>query len=194
MGLFRKHTITQEELIVGCIDNDRYCQEEMYRRHFSLAMRIVRRYTQDEETQLHIVNEGFMRVFTKISKYKGTGSFEGWLGKLVFHEVSNHFRKKQSNFKFIEVDASHEQATHNQGLASLEYQDLQAEIRALPEASQKVFVKFAIEGYSHKEIGEQLNISEGTSKWHVSNARSILKKRLKKKGRDDDRSQLLNYE
>ncbi len=182
-----------EELIAGCVDNDRHCQERLYKRYFDLALRIVRRYTSDQETQLHIINEGFLRVFTKISNYKGTGSFEGWFGKLVFHEVSNHFRKKQSNFKFIEVDTKHTQSVRNDGLDTLEYLDLEAEIKALPEASQKVFMLFAVEGYSHKEIGKKLNISEGTSKWHVSNARSILKKRLTKKN-SGDWLQLLNYE
>lgn len=165
----------------------------MYRRYFDLALRIVRRYTRDEETQLHIINEGFLRVFTKIDNYKGTGSFEGWLSKLIFHEVSNHFRKKQSNFKFIEVEPVHTNPVQNDGLDLLVYEDLEAEIKALPEASRNVFLLFAIEGYSHKEIGEQLNISEGTSKWHVSNARSILKKRLEKKDRDD-RLKSLPYE
>jgi RNA polymerase sigma-70 factor (ECF subfamily) len=191
--LFQKHKVSLEELIKGCVENDRRSQELLYKRFFALALRIVRRYSSDEETQLHIVNEGFLRVFTKISNYQGTGSFEGWLGKLIFHEVSNHFRKKQSNFKFIEVDSNHTQAVRNQGHDSLEYADLEAEVKALPEASQKVFMLFAIEGYSHKEISEKLNISEGTSKWHVSNARSILKKRLTKRDQNDW-LQLLNYE
>ncbi len=182
-----------EELIAGCVDNDRRSQELLYRRYFDLAMRIVRRYTNDQETQLHILNEGFLRIFTKISNYKGTGSFEGWMSKLVFHEVSNHFRKKQSNFKFIEVDSHHANAVHNDGLHSLEYEDLELELKALPEASQKVFMLFAIEGYSHKEISKKLDISEGTSKWHVSNARTILKKRLGKKGQKEWQ-RLLNNE
>lgn len=181
MGLFRKHKKSLEELIAGCVDNDRRSQEEMYRRYFELALRIVKRYTKDEETQLHIVNEGFLRAFTKISNYKGTGSFEGWMSKLIFHEVSNHFRKKQSNFKFIEIDQQHASSVRNEGLDSLEHADLEKEVMALPEASRKVFMLFAIDGFSHKEISEKLNISEGTSKWHVSNARQLLKKRLEKK-------------
>ena len=193
MGLFRKQQFSLEELIAGCVDNDRRCQEMMYKRYFDLALRIVRRYTNDHETQLHIINEGFLRVFTKISNYEGTGSFEGWLGKLIFHEVSNHFRKKKSHFKFIEVDNHHTPSIRNDGLDTLEYMDLEAEIKALPEASRKVFVLFAIEGFGHKEIAEKLNISEGTSKWHVSNARSILKKRLEKRNKGDS-LQSLNYE
>ncbi len=169
-----------EELIAGCVENDRRSQEILYRRFFDLALRIVRRYTNDQETQLHIVNEGFLRVFTKISNYQGTGSFEGWLSKLIFHEVSNHFRKKQSHFKFIEVDQQHGQTVHNDGLDALKYEDLELEIKALPESSRKVFMLFAVEGFSHKEISQKLNISEGTSKWHVSNARKILKKNLEK--------------
>ena len=185
--------MSQEELIAGCVDNDRRCQEMLYKKHFDLALRIVRRYTSDEETQLHIVNEGFLRVFTKISNYKGTGSFEGWLSKLVFHEVSNHFRKKQSSFKFIEVDAHHTPAVRNDGIDALEYADLEAEIKSLPDASRQVFVLFAIEGYSHKEISKRLDISEGTSKWHVSNARKLLKKSLGKSGQNSWR-RLLNNE
>lgn len=181
MGLFRKHKKSLEELIAGCVDNDRRCQEQLYKRYFELALRIVKRYTKDEETQLHIINEGFLRAFTKISHYKGTGSFEGWLSKLIFHEVSNHFRKKQSNFKFIEIDHQHASSVRNEGLDALEHADLEKEIKALPEASRQVFLLFAVEGYSHKEISKQLDISEGTSKWHVSNARKILKERLEKK-------------
>jgi len=179
-------------MIAGCVDNDRRSQEVLYRRYFEMALRIVRRYTKDQETQLHIVNEGFLRIFTKISNYKGTGSFEGWMSKLIFHEVSNHFRKKQSNFKFIEVDTQHTSAVRNDGIDLLEYEDLQREMKALPEASRQVFMLFAVEGYSHKEIGKQLNISEGTSKWHVSNARKILKENLKKKDVDNWRNRANN--
>ena len=118
MGLFRKSSWTVEQLIDGCRSNDRQAQELFYKRFYDIGLRIVRRYTKDDETQLHIINEGFLRIFQKIDSYSSTGSLEGWISKIMFHEVSNFYRKKSNQYRFIELEDYRGQLTENEAGSS----------------------------------------------------------------------------
>jgi RNA polymerase sigma-70 factor (ECF subfamily) len=168
---------TEEEIIRGCIANDRRCQEFLYRAHFDVMMAMIRRFTQDDETALHILNNGFLRVFRKMDKYSGKGSFQGWIRRIVYHSVSDHFRKESNYLHFIVLDDA-EKNTRTGPLENLYYEDLIKLINALPSKRGEVFRLYAIEGYSHKEIGEMLEMSEGTSKWHLSKAREELRENI----------------
>lgn len=167
-----------EHIIQGCIDNSRKHQEVLYRKYFPKMIAMCYRYTSEQDRAITIVNDGFLKVFQKIDTYAGNGSFEGWIRRIVFHCLSDHFRKENSYLKFL-IFEDHDQAVKESGTDALYYEDLLKIVNTLPTKTQKVFKLFAIEGYSHKEIGEQLHISDGTSKWHLSEARKILKKRLK---------------
>lgn len=166
-------------ILEGCRENDRFAQEQFYRRFFQPMVRMVLRYTKDRDVALEIVNNGFLRAFKKIDKYSGKGSLEGWLRKLVFHALSDYFKKAKSDIHFLnleEWDAIRQDSPTDQ----LYYDDLVKLINELPDASRRVFYLYAIEGYSHAEIAELQQISIGTSKWHLSNARKILKQLIVK--------------
>lgn len=165
-------------LIEGCKANDRRSQEKLYRLFFPTMLSMCRRYTQDEDRLITIINDGFLKVFKKIDTYQHTGSFEGWVRRLVFTTLSDYFRKENKYIKFMifddgENDVSTE-AEHN-----LFYNDIIELVELLPEKSKEVFYKYALEGLKHRQIAEELNISEGTSKWHLSEARKKLKVLLK---------------
>jgi len=168
---------TEEEIIRGCIANDRRCQEFLYRAHFHVMMSMVRRFTSDEETALDIINSGFLRVFKKIEKYSGKGSFQGWIRRIVYHSISDHFRKEANYLRFIVLDEV-EKPSQSGPLEQLYYEDLIDLVNALPRKSGEVFRLYAIEGYAHKEIADMLEISEGTSKWYLSKAREQLREQI----------------
>ncbi len=178
--LFRKREFTEEELIEGCLLNDRRCQEMLYRRFFPKMMSMVMRYAQDEQRGMEILNNGFLRVFKKLEQYKGIGSFEGWIRRIVYHAISDYYKKESRYLKFIVLDEK-DRDVPTDALDQLYYDDIIQLVDALPEKSREVFKLHAIEGYTHEEIGALLGISDGTSKWHLSNARSQLKKSISKR-------------
>ncbi len=174
------HISSQDlNLLSGCKSNDRKSQEILYRKYFPIVQSMCRRYTQDEEALISIINDGFLKVFKNIAKYSQTGSFEGWIKRLVFNALSDYFKKENRKQKFIALE-SHDRSEDATSLNNLYLEDLNIVINQLTTATREVFVLYAIEGYNHKEIGEKLGIAEGTSKWHLSKAREELKKLLLK--------------
>ncbi len=167
-------------IIEGCKANDRRCQEELYRIFFDKMLIMCRRYTQDEDQQISIINDGFLKVFKKIDTFKGEGSFEGWVRRLVFTSLSDFFKKENKYLKFMIFDTP-DSVLKSKSEETLYYQDVISLIERLPVKTKEVFRKYAIEGYTHKDIGEDLNISEGTSKWHLSEARRKLQQLLKER-------------
>ncbi len=169
-----------QKIIEGCKANDRRCQEELYRMFFGKMLAMCRRYTQDEDQQISIINDGFLKVFKKIDSFKGEGSFEGWVRRLVFTSLSDFFRKENKYLKFMIFDTP-DTVLKSESEETLFYQDIINLIDRLPEKTREVFHKYAIEGYTHKDIGADLNISEGTSKWHLSEARKKLQLLLRER-------------
>lgn len=185
MGKTRQQ-YTEKELVEGCVNNDRYFQELLYRQYFESMMRMCLRYTNDKDVAMMIVNNGFLRAFKKLHTFGFKGSLEGWLRKLVFHSLSDHFRKKDKSIYFMDIQ-DRDMPVGEAALERLYLEDILSLVDQLPEASRQVFILYAIDGYTHIEIGKMLNISEGTSKWHLSNARKKLKQLIR------ENSNLKNY-
>ncbi len=176
-----KKTYTEEELVRGCIANDRLCQEALYRRFFPTMIGMCMRYTQDRNLAMEIVNGGFLKVFTKLDTFGFKGSLEGWVRKLIYHSLADHFKKKSSKIYFLEIEEG-DKPKDNLVLDTLYAADILKSIDRLPEATRNVFVLYALEGYKHREIAKELGISTGTSKWHLSEARKKLKEYLHEQG------------
>ncbi len=176
--LFKKK-YTDEELVTGCLANDRLWQERMYRRFFPTMMDMCMRRTNDRDEAMSIVNNGFLRVFKKIHLYTFKGSLEGWIRRLVWHSLADHFRGQSKSVHYL-VFEERDETVRTTPINNLYFEDLVKLIDHLPSATQAVFRLYAIEGFSHKEIGEQLGISDGTSKWHLSAARKKLKELIYK--------------
>lgn len=168
-----------QELINGCIRNERSAQERLYRLFYSRMMAVVRRYIDHEEQAEEVLNNGFLRAFQKIQQYTFQGSFEGWLRKIVFHAVSDYVKQNvRYNEKIMLVEK--DQYVHKDHADRLYYNQLLELVQSLPDATKAVFNMYVMEGFSHKEIGKMLNISEGTSKWHLSEGRRILKDKIER--------------
>jgi RNA polymerase sigma factor (sigma-70 family) len=184
-------TFNEIDIAKRCAANERQAQEQLYRRFFQPMLQMCLRYTDgNRDRALEILNDGFLRVFKKIHLYEGRGSLEGWIRKLIFHAVSDYYKANDSYLKKVVFD---ELPIENQpkivakpentegALAALFFEDLLVLVDFLPPATREVFKLYAVEGFSHAEIGEQLGITTGTSKWHLSEARNKLKILLEKR-------------
>ncbi len=169
-----KTSYTEEALVAGCVKNDRRCQEALYRKYFPKMRSMVYRYTTDKEVAMEIINNGFLRVFKKIDTFSFNGSLEGWVRKLVFHSVSDYFKRTSKYSELIVFEERDATATTDL-VNNLYMDDLLKIVKMVPKASQTVFTLYAIDGFTHPEIAEKLGISVGTSKWHLSEARKKLK-------------------
>jgi RNA polymerase sigma-70 factor (ECF subfamily) len=170
--------LTEQELIQGCIANDRKSQERLYHKYFHTMMSMCMKYTRDEDKALLILNDGFLKVFQKIGTFRHEGSFEGWIRRLVYHTLADYFKKENSYIRFIQFDMPEQEVQQPTPMDNLEWQDLIGLLKLIPQRSAEVFRLFAIEGYTHEEIGAMMNISTGTSKWHLSHAREKLRSLL----------------
>jgi len=167
------------DIIQGCARNERAAQERLYKMFYPKMMAMIRRYYTDTMIAEEIINNGFLKAFKNVQSFAFKGSFEGWLRKIMFHSIadySNVQNKYTDNILLMEKDIYFDKsATH-----SLYYDDLIKLVELLPESTKIVFNLFVLEDLSHKEIAQLLKISEGTSKWHVSEARKILKGKIEK--------------
>jgi RNA polymerase sigma factor (sigma-70 family) len=169
-----------EKIIKGCLAGDRRDQELLYRRHAAKLYAVCLQYSGNEEEARDILQEGFIKIFENLNHYKHEGSFEGWMRRITVNTALEKFRKKHSLYRVDDIDLIPEPDADpdNQDYAGLEAADLLEIIRELPPKYRVVFNLYAIEGYSHKEIGKMVNISEGTSKSNLSRARVILQRRV----------------
>lgn len=173
--LKRQKKYDEKEIVEGCVRNERYFQELLFRQHFDTMMRMCMRYTRDKDKAMEIINMGFLRVFQKLHTFQFKGSLEGWIRRLVFHSLSDYFKKDSKYLQFM-VFEERDQSTIEKAHSNLYAEDILKMVETLPPATQEVFRLYAIEGFTHVEISKNIGISVGTSKWHLSNARKILKK------------------
>jgi RNA polymerase sigma factor (sigma-70 family) len=168
------------KIIEGCLDGNRRDQELLYRRHSAKLYAVCLQYSGNDEEARDILQEGFIKVFENLHHYKYEGSFEGWVRKIVVNTALEKFRSKHNLFRVDDIDAISEPEAEpdNEDYSGLQAVDLLYIIRELPPKYRMVFNLYAIEGYSHKEIGQMLNISEGTSKSNLSRARGILQRKV----------------
>lgn len=169
----------QPQLIASCIKQDRKAEYELYKITYSYLMSICMRYSRDKDTASESLNMGFLKVLKNLSTYKAEVPFKAWIRRIMVNTLIDEYRKhKREREKVTYVEEYYDTSDFsevNEALSRINYNQLLSQINLLPEATKKVFNLFAIDGYSHKEIGEMLTISEGTSKWHLNAARQKLK-------------------
>ena len=172
--------MTDEELVRGCVSKNPAAQKLLFERFSRKMMGVCIRYADRTEEAEDMLQNGFIRVFEKIESFRGTGSLEGWIRKIMVNESLTCLRKNKTMKMNIDIDDAKFMIPGNNHLGeSANEKDLLKMIQSLPTGFRTVFNMYAIEGYSHKEIGEQLGISEGTSKSQYSRAKVHLQNMLK---------------
>lgn len=166
---------SEEEILNGCKKNKRQYQEILYRKYAKKMYGICLSYAADRDLAKDILQDSFIKIFKNIKAYKSDGSLEGWIRKIVSNTAIDHLRKTQRIQKYItENDAVREPTDVLSGLDNLKMQDILQQVGHLPDGARLIFNLYAIEGYTHKEIAQKLNITEGTSKSQFSRARKLL--------------------
>jgi len=170
-----------ELLVRDCVANKRKAQETLYREFYAFAMQVALRYSRDESDAADILSNAFVRIFKYIHQFDPQkGNLHGWIKRIVVNEGLDHIKSRERFSENVELETVEEPVIDNRALQKMGADELMELIQKLPPATHAVFVLYAVEGYTHREIGEQLLISEGTSKWHLSEARKKLQQALLK--------------
>ncbi|MDX2302684.1 MAG: sigma-70 family RNA polymerase sigma factor [Microscillaceae bacterium] len=167
---------SDQELIEGCLNNQRLAQKLLYEKYSSRMLGLCMRYIRDDFEAEEAMIGGFMKVFSKISQFKNEGSFEGWIKRIMVNECLNFLRKKRWLYAEVDIANVSDNMDYSRYESEFDTEELLNLIDRLPIGYRTVFNLYAIEGYSHKEIADMLGISENTSKSQLSRARGLLQK------------------
>jgi RNA polymerase sigma factor (sigma-70 family) len=169
-----------KNVLEGCIKNNRKDQELLYKQFYGPMMALCIRYTRNEEDAIEVLHNGFLKVFRHLGTYDvSKASLYTWIKTIVVNSAIDFIRSKQKFGTTIELTEMQELGMDNEAIQRMSAVELLQLVRQLPNATQTVFNLYVVEGYNHREIGELLDISEGTSKWHLSEARKQLQQLLK---------------
>ncbi|HZY37701.1 MAG TPA: sigma-70 family RNA polymerase sigma factor [Mucilaginibacter sp.] len=166
------------QLIRGCIKQDRKCQKMLYKAFYGFSMGICLRYAGNRDEAAEVMNQGFFKVFTHIERYDISRPFKAWLGKIMMNASIDFYRANLKMAYAEDLDSAEHLSDGEMVDKNLNYEDLLKMVQQLPQAYRTVFNLFAIEGYSHEEIGVMLNINAGTSKSNLHKARQKLKQMI----------------
>lgn len=168
----------EQRLITGCKNGETWAQKQVYDLYASVMFSVCMRYVNDRETARDLLQDGFIKIFTKAEMYSGTGSFAGWIRRVFVTTALEHLRKNNTLRQFASIDETELQVADEDEtvVEKMSTDDLMACVAALPNGYRTVFNLYALEGYSHSEIAQILNISENTSRTQFMRARKILQK------------------
>lgn len=175
----RQLTDPTDILINGCRRNDLQSQEQLYRLCYPEMIKICFRYAGDTDGAGTIYNNAMLRVFKSINQYRHEGKLMGWIKTIVIHCCLDYIKQKNRfTNKTVESGQANDVSVDDHILENVSAMEIRQIITQLPGATAAVFNLYLYENFTHKQIGESLGISEGTSKWHVNEARRLLKKKL----------------
>src|SRR5690554_856034 len=168
----------EKKLIFDCIDEKRSAQKKLYELFSPKMYFVCLRYARHDMKAQDILQDGFIKVFDNLRQYNFKGSFEGWIRKIIVNTALNYCRKTSYKIENIGIEEYQDIVVSSKAISKLSEQELLTAIRQLPDGYQLVFNLYVIEGYSHKEIGEKLDISESTSRSQLSKSRKFMQKLL----------------
>jgi RNA polymerase sigma factor (sigma-70 family) len=173
--------MTDSEIILGCVRGSMKHQRVLYDRYAPRMMGVCMRYAANEQEAEDILQEGFITVFRKIDSFTGTGELGAWMRKVFLNTALMQYRKNKARLQDLDVEVvGFKLESGDDPFAQLSAADLMQMIQRLPPGARLVFNLYAIEGFDHNEIAEQLGISQGTSKSQYSRARELLRNMIEK--------------
>lgn len=167
-------------LIEGCLQGDRKSQEKLYQRFYAYGMSVCLRYTISEDEAVEVLNDGFMKVFSHLNQFDQSKPFHTWFRRILINTAINYYHKNKKHKQHQPIEEAGQIAVEQDILNQFSYQEIIGIIQQLSPVYRTVFNLYAIDGYSHEEIAEALDISIGASKSNLSRARANLRALLKK--------------
>lgn len=172
--------MTEEALIEACQREVPDAQKELYNRYSPMAMGICMRYLRHREDAEDVMVEALFKVLTNIQKFKGEGSFEGWIRRIVVNEALMFLRRRHNFNMTVELDQVREPSTEETAVSKLAKEDILNLMNELPTGYRTIFNLYVLEGYKHREIADMLGISINTSKSQLILARKRMRELLEK--------------
>ncbi|MDH5381582.1 MAG: RNA polymerase sigma factor [Cyclobacteriaceae bacterium] len=176
-----------KDIINGCKKGDRKCQKELYDHYAPFMLSVSRRYTKSIGEAEDVVQDSFIKIFKSLDTFRGDTNLDFWIRRIVINTALNSQRSKLYLFPMVDVEDVKLYTDEKFTLKDFHLEDLYKMIQELPTGCQVIFNLYAVEGYSHKEVAEMLEISEGTSKSQYSRAKLLLKEKIEKEKK-------INYE
>ena len=174
--------MTEQALIAGCLESETLAQRELYSRYSPRMLSVCYRFAQNREDAEDMLQEGFIKVFTQIHTFRSQGAFEGWIRRIIVHTCINFLKKHKKFSSNIDLANAQYVFVKEESMPSiLQGKQVIECIRHLPMGYKTVLNLYAIEGYSHREIGEMLDIEESTSRSQYTRAKAMLEAVLIKK-------------
>lgn len=172
--------MNEEQLVNKCLEKDTLAQKQLFEVYSRRMMGVCLRYSKDTDEAQDVLQMGFIKVFEKLEMYNHKGSLEGWIRKIIVNTALDNIRKNKKLMNNVEIEkVDYQLQNYNENaIDALSAQDLLKVIQCMPTGFRTVFNLYVIEGYSHKEIADELNISVNTSKSQFSRARAYLQKIL----------------
>lgn len=178
--VFQGHT--EEQIREGCAKGDRRYQQLLYNMFSAKMFAVCLRYANEYNSAQDLLQEGFIKVFRNIEKFRGEGSFEGWVRRIFVNTAIEHYRKQVNMYALHDSESKAYEYYDENALETLKQEDIMRMIQKLSDGYRTVFNLYVIEGFSHKEIGDMMGISEGTSKSQLARARYLLQKMITDSG------------
>jgi len=166
-----------KQQIQNCINGDRHSQSNLYERFSPKMFGVCMRYSKNKQEAEEIMQEGFVQVFKSLHHFKYNGSFEGWMRKIMVHCAIQQYRARSKMYAVVDIEDLQSKDRGDENiLTGLNKKELMKMVQALPPAYRLIFNLYVFEGMKHREIAEQLGISEGTSKSNFFDAKLLLQK------------------
>lgn len=173
----------EETLIKGCIQQDKRCQETLYKQYYADMLRVCLRYAKSQEEALDILNRGFLKVFTHIATYRQSGTLGAWIRRIMVNAAIDFYREKSALEKVVPLmeteDDLQQVFIQPEVYARFSSNDILLLLQSLPTNYRLVFSLYAVEGYSYGEIANVMEIKEATCRWYLMEARKLLQQRMK---------------
>lgn len=184
MKLFRTYN-EEETLIRDCSKGKASAQEKLYRLYSRKMYGVCLRYSKNKEEAEDILQEGFIKVFRNLSKFKGEGSLEGWVRRIMVNTALEQHRRHSRMVPVVEINEALDEDAGVDVISTINRDEILRQVRALPKGYRTVLNLYAIEGFSHKEIAGELGISVGTSKSQLARARELLRTNIQKLSKEN---------
>jgi len=175
----KKKSLSLEEILDGCLKKRPSAQKQLYERFYGFGKSIALRYASSSDEVQEMMNDGFLKIFSKLDLYNQNLSFEAWFKTVMVRTCIDYYRKNHSRVAIVDIDELHYLSYEDYLLEKLSAEEILDLMKHLPPSYRAVFSLYIVEGYSHAEIGKMLGINEGTSRSNLSKARLKMQEMIK---------------